>query len=61
MLDYFYAFCERDGVAEQMEQDTKRKVCKTCKHDCHCDTVVCTECHCSVCDCEKQMKFPDWG
>jgi len=43
-----------------MEQDTEKK-CKSCEHDCHCDTLVCVECQCGGCNCAEEPKRPDWG
>ena len=61
----------RDGEIEQMELGTEKK-CSRCRHDCHCDNVVCDgpvgvgvtdktqPCGCGVCECDPP-KRPDWG
>jgi hypothetical protein len=45
-----------------MLSEEQRIYCKNCNHPCHCDTLVCTDCHCGGClHEEEEVRFPDWG
>jgi hypothetical protein len=42
----------------------EKVICNHCKHECHCDTLVCNYCGCSGCSHDEvpyKSNYPDWG